>query len=155
MNYDPQQIVNFFIRKGIEEKVPITPIQGNKLTYIAHGWHLALLSKPLFEERAEAWKYGPAIESIYQSLKKHRNNPITAPIEYCVPPDDCDGIKFLEAIWDGYKNYFGLQLSALTHQKGTPWWVTIEPYMLIGVLPKGLTIDNELIEKYYKTSLKN
>ena len=48
----------------------LTPMQLIKLSYIAHGWTLAILDNPLFKDIVEAWRYGPVVPDIYHRYKK-------------------------------------------------------------------------------------
>ncbi len=98
-----------------------------KLTYIAHGWHLSLTNgQPLINEDVEAWRYGPVIRPLYRRFRDFGDKPIPS---YVIPslPDVSNrtGLSaFLNYVWDAYKTFSGPQLSTMTHQRGTPWWVT-------------------------------
>lgn len=52
--------------------MPLTPQKLMKLCYIAHGCHLAIGGEPLFDDRIEAWRYGPIIPALYK-LIRNRN----------------------------------------------------------------------------------
>ena len=49
----------------------LTPLHVNKLTYISHGYTLAIRSVPLIHDRIEAWQYGPVIPAIYHTLSRY------------------------------------------------------------------------------------
>lgn len=97
-----------------------------KLAYIAHGWHLAFFDKALISESVQAWKYGPVIESLYHGFKQYGNNPIPKSELSGLQDLSCDFIEstvpLLQKVWDKYKGLSGVELSALTHQPGTPWY---------------------------------
>ena len=57
--------------------------------------------------------------------------------------------KFLDKVYDVYKKYDGLQLSAKTHQPNTPWTITWNK-LINGSGEVDFTIPNELIKNYYK-----
>ncbi len=159
MPYHPKYIANFFIRKGIDENNLLNPMQVIKMTYIAHGWYLALTDKPLINELVEAWKYGPVIYSLYNNLKHYYNNPVIQEIKvdmlsYEAFEQDSETQRFLGSIWGKYKKYTGFQLSILTHAQNTPWEETIKPFSQTGYLPSNLIIKNDLIKKHYKDKLK-
>lgn len=64
MGHSAKAIANFFIDR--HKRHGISPLKLQKLIYMAHGWHLALLDKPLVEDEApEAWKFGPVFASVY------------------------------------------------------------------------------------------
>ena len=73
-------VANYFIGLAEKNESPIKILRLMKLTYIAHGFMLAILDRsalnPRFD-RVEAWKYGPVIPSVYHSFKAYGNNPIT------------------------------------------------------------------------------
>jgi uncharacterized phage-associated protein len=157
MGYDPKSIANVFLALAEAEGKRLTPLQLIKLVYIAHGWYLALTSKPLIRESPEAWQYGPVIPSLYQEFKRFGNSPIgrragelsiDAPEE--LPPEGEDeGLhRFLHKIWNVYGKYTGAQLSTLTHKEGTPWhevW-----YHRGGKDRLGEDIPDDLIREHYQ-----
>lgn len=115
-------VANYFVQKGLDENDrELTPMKVLKLSYIAHGWHLALFDAPLLAESPQAWQYGPVIPSIYRAFKPYGNQTITAPYFNGETITNPQTLKFLNRIWEVYKGYSGWQLSAITHQAGTPW----------------------------------
>lgn len=126
-------VANFFIGKAQEEGRKITPMQLLKLVYIAHGWHLGLYGTPLIGESAQAWKYGPVIPSVYHDFKHYgkgnidRQKSIFVDEKLIVPSVTDDRARdFLSSVWNAYKHLDGWQLSAITHEQGTPWSITWE-----------------------------
>jgi len=159
MPYHPKLIANFFIKKGIDENNPLNPMQVIKMTYIAHGWYLALTDKPLINELVEAWKFGPVIYSLYHKLKHYYDNPVAHELKVSILgcealQKDSETQRFLGSIWDKYKKCTGMQLSALTHAQNTPWQETVKPYEQTGQLPFSLIIKDDLIKRYYQDKLK-
>ena len=51
-------------------------LQLLKLSYIAHGFKLALFDYPLADEAVQAWKYGPVFSTIYGEFKHHGSKEI-------------------------------------------------------------------------------
>lgn len=152
-------VANYFINKANEEGVELTQMKLIKLVYIAHGWHLALKGEPLIDEGAQAWKYGPVIPSIYHAFKHYGNNQISQPgyiftVDGLITPaiKDKSKIDFLNKVWDVYKDYNGLQLSTLTHQKNTPWDIIWNQNG--GNKNDSQPISNKLIQDHYKTKVK-
>lgn len=131
-----------------------------KLVYISHGWYLGLTGKPLINEAVEAWKYGPVIPSIYHSFKKYGNNSITEQeldivgFSYVnTEIKDLNKMRFLDKVWDVYKQFNGPQLSTLTHENGTPWFITWHNNG--GQHQKSVTIPNDLIKDHYLIKIKS
>lgn len=136
-------VANFFVQKGLENNDnEMTPMKVLKLTYIAHGWYLALFDKPLFDEAVQAWQYGPVIRSVYGAFRSYGNRTITEPFWFGEQINDEQIKQFLQKIWEIYKGYSGWQLSAITHQPNTPWSQTWS-----GI--PNTPIPNEIIKQHY------
>lgn len=167
MDYTAKAVANYFYDLSQKDKKPITPLQMQKLVYIAHGWHLGITGQPLVaDEYAEAWEFGPVFPSLYHEFKHFRGNPIKHPAEelrdWEHPLDDKSYIKpnveesdedlrgFLNQIWEVYNKYSGRKLSAMSHGKGTPWSTTREREGEI----RNASIRNEDIEAFYKARLE-
>jgi len=130
--YKPAWVANTFLVRGREENIHIDPLKIQKLVYNLHGWHLATTGLPAVGERFEAWPKGPVISSLYHSFKHYRwdgirelatdIDPTTGSSQaYVVAPSDEQFHRIFDAVWRRYKHLSGAQLSALTHQEGTPW----------------------------------
>lgn len=149
-------VANYFIRRSIDSGTILTPMKLIKLVYIAHGWHLGITNKPLLPEGIEAWQYGPVVPSIYNEFKKYGKEPVTEMFyDYnskTYPfPTDGEIVTFLDKIWNVYGKYDGLQLSALTHQKDTPWYITWN--QLGGRSSRAVMISDDLIKQHYKNKI--
>jgi uncharacterized phage-associated protein len=118
--YTALQIARYFIKKGEDEKdaANLTNLKLQKILYYAQGWHLANFDKPLFEDSIEAWRYGPAIRSVYQEFKDSGNSILSTPVEgWEINEIDKDTKGFLDEIWKIYKKYSGSDLISLTHNE--------------------------------------
>lgn len=147
--YSPIQVANRFIELALAKDAPITQMQAQKLTYIAHGVSLGHVDKPLLTDPICAWRYGPVIPALYSRLR----NSGKAPILQRVPVPPCAGLPFtpfdemlINNVYEVYGKYPAETLSNFTHRSGTPWSVTMEKNETI--------IPDELINKYYKGLIK-
>lgn len=134
MAHSPEAVANEFLDRARLAGRRLTPMQLQKLVYIAHGWTLAVTGQPLVDERVEAWQWGPVYPSLYDALKLygsgavkdeiHRNNwagneRIRGPV---VSEDFTrDERAILDKVWEQYGDLEAFQLSALTHDDNTPW----------------------------------
>ena len=142
MPYDARQIANWFICRARSDNRLLTIMSVLKLTYIAHGWHLALYDEPLFTNRIEAWRYGPVIPDIYNTFRPMGvtlKEPITG-LPYQVEQKT---ENFLEQIYNLYSDMHPLRLSSLTHAPSGPWDITSR---LAGDFSE---IPNDLIRQHY------
>lgn len=122
---------NNFIKASIEGKIEcLTPMKLQKLLYFTYGVYAAKTGTPLFSENFEAWQYGPVLSSVYQEFKSFGSNIIN---KYATDAEgnayalklDIPEYKELGEIFGTICGKFakisGLELSKLTHEKGTPW----------------------------------
>jgi uncharacterized phage-associated protein len=139
---------NVFIRLAKADHRSLTPLQIIKLVYIAHGWMLALYGRPLIVDGIEAWKYGPVIPDLYHAMKSYGSGYVTDDLPGWLLGDAEMSPVERDIIGQVYRRYGGLngvQLSALTHQPGTPWSVTWDA----GGGQNGV-IANDLIAEHYR-----
>ena len=151
MPYSPSLIVDYFLT---HTKTPLTGLHLIKMTYIAHGYSLAIHNKPLIRARIEAWKHGPMIPVLYHALKQEKN-PITELI-YSGKTRNTREKEFIESVLDSntknllnqiiriYGHFTDLELSAITHETGTPWHTCHIPGRVFTPIP------DEVLRAYYE-----
>ena len=122
-------------------------LQLIKLCYLTYGWYLAWHDKCLFEQKVEAWKYGPVIPELYYALRHYRDEPLPANCLESLVREGKDKFRLseemkelIDAVVDYYGECSGITLSALTHQKGSPWektytgtgktWISIPDHLI-------------------------
>lgn len=138
-------VANKLIQLAKEENKTLTPMKLIKLVFLCHGWMLGLYGRHLIKDSIEAWRYGPVIPNLYSKIKHFRSDPVTLIDEYSeiFTPEEEDLIK---QVYHVYGNFDGIQLSALTHEKNSPWDLSWNTRKHI--------ISNDLIENYYKNQAK-
>ena len=156
--HNPITIANYLIDLSQDG---LTLMQLLKLSYISHGFTLALLNKPLADEYAEAWKFGPVFPSIYHEFKYEKPGPIKEQakranmmnnrLEDFVSNFDKDEKIIIEFTHKKYGKLDGWELSAITHAKDTPWHKAWKQGQHI----RGFSISNEEIKKHYKALMEN
>ena len=143
---------------------PLTPMEVIKLAYISHGFTLALTDKKLFNDKVEAWRYGPVIPNIYHEFKHYGGNEITrlktcgTSISNVEQIQDrlntfrqlitADGVNIIDRVLEVYGNFSALGLSTITHEECTPW----DECYHAGKL--GVEIPSNLTKQYYAGQLK-
>ena len=162
MPNDARAIANEFLKLAKEEGKQIDPMKLQKLVFFAHGWHLALMDRPLINEKVEAWRYGPVIPSLYHEFKTFGNGPITECATVLNPertpsgsirfflsapeivgPDTDSVRQLIKRVWDVYGKLSGIQLSNLTHALDSPWAKTPDKEI------RGTDISDEDIKAYF------
>jgi uncharacterized phage-associated protein len=134
-----------------------------KLLFFAYGWYWVEKDQPLFNEKIQAWKYGPVIPSVYHKVKVYGTNPIIEKIRDIQvkdnsvsfttpeldPEKDKYEIEFLDFIWELYSKFSPIQLANLSHVKGGPWDKVSSQFS--GQIPPDIDIDDSLIKEYFNT----
>ncbi len=113
-------VANYFIELSGYTK---TPMQIQKMTYIAHGYMLGVHGMPLVRDRAEAWKRGPVFPKVFHEFKRWKFNPI-GEIRYEPEPFTERQQTVLDRVMGSYGRFCGYYLSQITHDDDkaeTPW----------------------------------
>lgn len=154
--HSPLVIANEFIRRAQEERRTLTHMQLQKLVYLAHGWCLAVTGNPLIEDEFEAWEFGPVERKLYQALRRYGSGPVRHLIKWGddtpIPDDDLPEDAYeellpqenevIDKVWETYGKFPAYQLSALTHQQGTPWTLVYER-------GRNRSVSNTAIQEYF------
>ena len=122
----PVCVANNFIKRGLEDKIEITPLKLQKLVYFMFREYLKRTGKCLFTEPFETWTKGPVIPSIYTEFSSYGANPIKTFAKdsqghiYIVTET---GVfkECLEKVWCSYGRNTGEVLSEITHRVGSAW----------------------------------
>lgn len=153
--YSPLIVADYLLGT---HSIQLTPLQANKLTYIAHGFTLALHDTKLVREPVEAWKYGPVFPSLYYALREFGGDNISA-LNYCSTKIDDgeinsrmkflktilgDRIRIIDMVIETYGKLSGSRLIELTHEKGTPW------HKFYRKNERGIIIPTRVIKEHYK-----
>ncbi len=118
-------VAKIFLNKAAALGISITPLKLMKLVYIAQGVKLSVIGESLFDEKIEAWRYGPVIGELYQKIKIYGSDLI----DQNALDDCCNGNILnkedelvIDAVLQKWGDKTGPQLSTLTHQADTPWY---------------------------------
>lgn len=140
----PLDVANYFIEYSGFTK---TQLQIQKMTYIAHGYMLALHNKDLVSEIPEAWDHGPVFPSLWKNFRKWGTGVI-GQIKYSTINGvfDPNELNVLKNVFSYYGRLCGYFLSDITHNNSheiTPW----KQCYIQG--EKHIIIPNEITKKYY------
>lgn len=138
-----RDVARFFLSLQTDDASDaISNLKIQKLLYYAQGFHLALYSKPLFDEDFEAWEHGPVIPSLYHAYSIHKSSAIPKPNNFDFKPYSEEEKSFLREVYDAYGQYSAWALRDLSHQT-TPWKET----------PRNGIISKEAMRAYFVTRL--
>ncbi len=118
----------------------LTNLKLQKLLYFAQAVSLSMKDKPIFEEKIEAWKFGPVVPDVYHALKGFNNQPIDISAE--TQEIDSEAKALLENVWSVYGKFSAHELVNITHNH-LPWRKVYES----GGMNKEIT--KESLKEYY------
>lgn len=146
-------VANYFISQSFDLKIPLSPVRLISLVYYSKAWSLALRDSELFEERAEAWKYGPVIRVVYDEFKDFGRNAISRYASEVVChvtemqtqkfPTCPEAKVFLDNVWKAYIHLTDTQIIQIEHRLHTPWSMSYKHGTIV-------LISNCVIQEYYK-----
>ena len=141
MTHDARAVANRLLDLAEEDGNRLTPMQALKLVYFCHAWMLAIRDRPLIEQPVEAWQYGPVINDVYRSFKKHRHDYITSRAR--VPAAKFDDVEddIIKQVYRKYGYLSGIRLSQLAHAPGSPWEQVWEMNRQNSIIPTGMIRD--------------
>jgi uncharacterized phage-associated protein len=163
MAYDARAVANEFLKRAKDQGKSLTPMQLVKLVYIAHGYSLALNNEPLIDSEVEAWKYGPVVPQVYRAFKSYGSDPVTGyALDYSLQFDQIypfslwdpfneseeeQALDTIQQVWEKYGEKSGVELSRLTHNPNTPWYLVTNGGKKIGV---NTEIPDDIIRDHYQ-----
>lgn len=98
----------------------LTQLEYQKILYVAHMLHLGRTGERLFEERFEAWDYGPVVRELYQATKAYGAMPIPSFTDERFR-DDYDEYQTLVDAYTMTKHLSAGQLVSYVHRPGGAW----------------------------------
>ena len=137
------EVANCFLDLAESTNKRLTQMQLQKLVYITHGWHLFIFDCGLTIDEPEAWNYGPLYTSLWMATRKYGSGHVTERVKMddssiatqqtteCDTPDsqqtDSDSLSsrqnaLIKRVFEVYGELGAFELSALTHQRKTPWY---------------------------------
>ena len=119
------------------EEFDVTPLKLQKLLYYCQGYSLALTGKKLFDERIEAWRYGPVVDSVYQEYKKYNDRiiPLSDDVHFHEIYDVTHSI--VKMVVDEKGRFSGTALADATH-KEKPYTSSFKGDYTNAVIPEKL-----------------
>ena len=142
--YPATLVAREFWNLGKADGKTLTQLQLMKMAYIAHGYSLAYFDRPLVSETVEAWFYGPVFPSLYEETKQFgTSRPVDAiTAEHAGVELDQHQKILIREIYRVYCGYSGVELSDMTHQPDTPWFLNFIDF-------EKREISNDDIRDYY------
>lgn len=141
-------VADYFLSRCDEDSGDtISNLKLQKLVYYAQGFSLALLGRPLFENKIEAWMHGPVVPDLYHQYKSHGNYALPVPESIDESKFDEDELDLLNEVWDVFGQFSAWKLRNMTHEE-SPW----KENYIDGVGSSEITLDD--MAGYFATRVR-
>ncbi len=124
---------NNILFRAKKDHIPVTPMKLQKLLYYVCVKYVQDTGTTPIAEPFLVWKYGPVAPSVYAEFKSYGSKPIKsyaldAKKQSNMVDEDANPILrgCLDYIWGRYKDLSGIELSKMTHQKGSGWYAAFQ-----------------------------
>jgi uncharacterized phage-associated protein len=144
--YNVYDIAKYFLwRAQTEDQELLSNMKLQKLVYYAQGLHLTLYKVPLFDDRIEAWTYGPVVPDLYHHYKIYEAGGIPADPNFDPSTIDKDTKDFLDEIYQVFGQFSAIRLMEIAHRDKC----------LIDAAKTNSEISHESMRKCLKKYVKN
>lgn len=111
---------------GYGDKLALTNLKLNKLVYFAQVESIRDDGSALFDDRVEAWQFGPVTRAVYDAFKRYGRGVVTAP-SGSVDIGSRSG-RIIAHVASTYGKMSAFDLVALSHREGGAWSNVYSPY---------------------------
>jgi uncharacterized phage-associated protein len=129
--HDSRVVANYMLDQAERLNLCVSNLALQKLLYFAHAISLVERKLPLVSGYFEAWQYGPAHPTVYQSFKSSGAKPITfraralnpvTRVESALPNlNDSEAKRICDRVISRLGRVSPGQLVDITHADGGPW----------------------------------
>lgn len=109
-----QDVADYLIIRASAAGNPVDQLKLQKLVYYAQAYHLAAFAEPLFADTVEAWRYGPAVRSVYSRFRSYGRTPIESQASQ-TPSLEAAARDWLDQVWSAFGGFSGPELANRTH----------------------------------------
>lgn len=142
-------IANEIVRQCHDKGFDVSNLKLQKLLFFVQAYSLAEFDCPVFNQKIEAWEFGPVIPDVYQYFKIYGPNPIPknhyfSRIDQSEKDNLTDNAKTsVSEILKQLGRLDAFELVKISHEVGSPWHQVYNPNI------SGTEINNQLIKDYY------
>lgn len=140
-------------QNDLEAVQDITNMKLNKLVYFAQLTCVCLKNKAIHRDDTHAWDYGPVVPKLYRLIKDFgaiafslSDEKVNEKFAGTRTIEEADFVEAIEFVWQRMKGLTAVQLSMLTHRRGSPWEI-IYNRNRYGIIPLELMREKKFGER--------
>lgn len=129
--YTAVDIAKAFLDRAQSDKDALSDISNmklNKLVYFAQLTSVCLNNKAIHLNNTHAWDYGPVAPVLYRLIKEFgaitfslSDARVAQKFSAARPIEEPEFKEAIDFVWSRMKALTAVQLSMLTHRRGSPW----------------------------------
>lgn len=145
--FDSRDVAAYIAQQCQEKGIALNNTKLQKLLYCVYGVMLAWKDERVCDEFPRAWTYGPVFPKVFQWIYKGKN---IAGYSHAVRDTGSDALKTtVRRVLDVFGGMSASELSAWTHQEGSPWWQVVKQ----GEAGWNSFMPDEYIKAYFKENV--
>lgn len=118
--YSAILIARYIISREAECNRSVSNLRLQKLLYFVQAYFFLSLDEPCFDNRIEAWDFGPVVPAVYHKYKRFGSMIIQENEEYPVGNIDEEDCQRIDEMLDACADKTTRELVNITHHQ-TPW----------------------------------
>lgn len=122
-----------FLKNNDHRGLSLSNLKLQKLLYYCQGYFLAMYNKPMFNDKIEAWKYGPVVRNVYNVYSEYGDLDITEEVDLDSLQLNDQKLSIIAYVWKELGELRPTTLVDKTHSE-TPWlkaWLNNERFRVI------------------------
>lgn len=136
--YKATEVAKLVINVCADDGHPVTNLKLQKILYFMWLEWYKKRETYLFDNRVEAWHYGPVVPDVYQTYRTSIADPIRKGDEPPIAKSDAEQLKEIAL---RYNKYPIGELIEMSHKDGSPWDRAGRDLVPYTEISKGLMID--------------
>ena len=125
--YSGIDIAAYVVKRCHELKSAVSNLKLQKLLYFIQAYFLMVDGKPCFEDKIEAWSFGPVVPSVYQVYKYYCAGSIPYFGDEKIGNISYPDRQKIDAIINVFSGRSANELVEITHRQ-SPWREAYVPY---------------------------
>lgn len=142
MSYKVLDVCKYVIDYSNKKEYGISNLKLQKILYFIQAYFLIKTpSRCCFDDRIEAWDFGPVVPKAYRKYKQFGSSDIPTIMDFeksdskgCIT---CDDKNLIKTVIDKFADYSATDLVGLTHNQ-SPWIDAYIPHMNREITPEAI-----------------
>ena len=144
---DIKKNAKYIIKYFNDNQKDVTNLMLEKLLYFLEAIYMTITDEDkLYNEDFCAFDFGPVNKIVYDEYKRFGKYPIKISTSYIDINEE--NKKYIEFLYNLFKDYTPFELVTLSHSEGSPWYEINERYN--GNIEKNVIIPKSETKKWFK-----